>query len=350
LRYTTSFLLALCLLPGGALADPPHTRAALAARAAALAEDQAEAAYSIRGVEQRTAQASVQLANLEAARSESAQRLVLAEAALAKLLPVMQRLSNAPAATLLAAPLPPGDAVRGVALLQAAAAAIADQAHTVQTENAQLAELIAAAQTSRDKLTQAVATQSQAEATLSEQIATAQTAELAAVDTQAAQAANRLSAQNKLDNLNDAVTNLVPAGPTQANLPAGSGGAPVAGVVVQSYGAPTLAGPATGISYGAAPGAHVTSPCAGTVMFAGPFPSYGLMIITDCGGGDSVVLAGMSELDVAQGEHLAHGQPIGAMQGFNPNDPTHQPRLYIELRQNGTPVDPSAWLGSGRSG
>ena len=318
MKHPTALCLVLCLVPGLALADPPDTHAARAARAAALAEEQAEAAAAIRGIEQQTAQDGVQLANLQAAQAQSALRLVQAEAALAKLLPVMQRLSTAPAATLLAAPLPPGDAVRGIALLQAAAAAIAGQARTVQTENAQLAALIAAAQVSHDRLMLAVKTQSAAEAALSRQIEAAEAAELADMDTKVAQTTNRLAAQNKLDTINDAVTNLVPSAPTQASLPTGAGGAPVAGAVVQAFGAPTLAGPATGISYGAAPGAHVTSPCAGTVMFAGPFPSYGLMVITDCGKGTSVVLAGMSELDVAQGEHLAHGQPIGTMQGFSP--------------------------------
>lgn len=339
--------LALLLLPATGRADPPDSSIA---RANALALAQAAAAASVRGLEDQTAQYGSQLANLQAAQAQSEQRLVLAEAALAKLLPVMQHLANAPASTLLAAPLPPGDAVRGIALLRGAAQAIADQARTVQTENAQLATLIAATQTSQHRLVQAAAMQAQAEAAINAQIAAAQKAEMAAADTQAAAITARLKAANRLDNLNDAVTGLVRAAPTPAKLTMGTGGAPVAGSIVQSYGTPTLAGPATGISYAAAPGALVTSPCAGTVMFAAPFPSYGLMVIADCGHGDSIVLAGMNRLDVAQGEHLAHGQPVGAMQGFNPADPTHQPRLYVELRQNGTPADPTQWLNDGHSG
>ena len=112
--------------------------------------------------------------------------------------------------------------------------------------------------------------------------------------------------------------------PPMANLPAGTGGAPVAGHIVQAFGAATLAGPATGVSYSAAPGARVVTPCAGTVMFAGAFPAYGLMVIADCGGGTSVVLAGMHHLDVATGEHLAHGQPVGTMLGFDAGRP-HAP-------------------------
>ncbi len=342
--------LALCLLPAPlsrlAVADPPDSRAA---HATALGVDQAAAAASIRGLENQTAADTSQLANLQAAQAQSQARLLQAETDLAHLLPLMQRLSTAPASTLLAAPLPPGGAVQGMALLRGVAQAIADQARTVQTETAQLTQLIAAANTSQTKLVQAASKQAVAEAEVAQQIADARSAEMAAADTDAADITARLKASNKLDTLNDAVTNLVAPAPTPANLTVGAGGAPVAGSLVMAYGTPTLAGPATGISYGAAPGALVTSPCAGTVMFAAPFPSYGLMVIADCGHGDSVILAGMHRLDVAQGEHLAHGQPIGAMQSFNPADPTHQPRLYVELRQNGTPVDPTSWL-NGHSG
>ena len=83
------------------------------------------------------------------------------------------------------------------------------------------------------------------------------------------------------------------APPTQVAQPDGAG-APVAGHILQAYGAATVAGPAQGISYGAAPGARVTAPCAGTVLFAGAFPAYGHVVIAGCGAGTSVVLAGMA--------------------------------------------------------
>jgi septal ring factor EnvC (AmiA/AmiB activator) len=118
----------------------------------------------------------------------------------------------------------------------------------------------------------------------------------------------------------------------------------VAGHVVQAYGVQTLAGPATGISYAAAPGARVTSPCGGTIMYAGPLTGYGNVVIADCGGGLSSVLAGMSRLDVAQGQHVVHGQPLGSMQAYDLANPARQPRLYVELRRNGAPVDPTSWL------
>lgn len=355
---TAYCLLALAAaLPGPARAAPPAPPAvgtagdaAVQAEATTLAGQQAQAAAAIRGLEDETAQAGDQLANLQAAQAVAQQQLIKAEADLAKLLPVMRRLATAPASTLLAAPLPPGQAVQGVALMRGVAQSIADQARLVQEQNAQLATLIAAAEASKTKLIAAANAQAQAEAVVAAQIAHAQATEMQAADQDAAQITARLQASNRLGNLNEAVTALVPAAPTPAKLTEGAGGAPVAGKIVQSFGAQTLAGPATGISYGAAPGALVTSPCAGTVMFAASFPRYGLMVIADCGHGDSVILAGMDRLDVAQGQHVIHGQPLGTMQPFDPKDPTHQPRLYVELRQNGVPKDPADWLRGNHSG
>lgn len=328
-------------------------RAAIAAKAAILAQQQVQAAAALRGLEDQTSQDATQLALLLAQQDQAAARLSEAEAALKKLLPVMQRLSSAPATTLLAAPLPPQDAVRGVAILQGMAAEVAAQAATVKTETASLAASITQAQTTRMRLDAAVAAQQAAEAKLSAAITQAQQDEQADADKQVAEAAAAAKARHELTSLNAAIARLVPKAPphaTPVNLPAGGAGAPVAGRVVQAYGAKTLAGPATGISYAAAPGARVISPCAGTVMYAGPLTGYGNVIITDCGGGLATVLAGMSHLDVAQGQHVVHGQPVGSMQTFDPTHPAHQPRLYVELRRNGTPINPTSWLAAGHSG
>ncbi len=356
-------------LPGIALADAQRDAAdalaahrhaaqqaraaqsAAAARAQALAAQQVQAAAALRQLEDQTGQDTQTLLDLRAQQSDAGAKLLAAEAGLAKLLPVMQRLAAQPAATMLAAPESPEDAVRGIAIMQGIAAGISAQAQDVQVRSQTLLVLVGQAQDAQAKLSGAVAAQQAAEAALSSQIAAAKTDEMAAADTAATESAATLAAQKKLDSINEAVARLVkPSHLPPANLAAGAGGAPVAGRIIKTFGADTLAGPAQGVSYGAAAGARVTTPCAGTVMFAGPFPSYGQMVIADCGGGASVVLAGMARVDVAAGERLAHGQPVGAMLGYDKSDPTHQPVLYVELRKHGTPVDPQAWLAGGGSG
>ncbi len=368
MRQVPALVLLLALLPVLAQADArsdaqqaltQHQHAAATARlreradaaqAALLAEQQVEAAAALRRLEDATSTDAQHLSDLQASQATSSVQLQQAEADLEKLLPVMQRLSAQPEATLLASPQSPQDAVRGIAILQGVAAAITAQATQVKTLSAQVTSELAAARAAQMQLAIAVTTQQHAEDALSAQIDAAKSAEMADADTAAREAQAGLAAQHKLDSLAAAVLRLVPAGPQMANLPAGTGGAPVAGHIVQAFGAATLAGPATGVSYSAAPGARVVTPCAGDVMFAGAFPAYGLMIIADCGAGASVVLAGMHHLDVATGERLARGQPVGTMQAYDPANPTRQPVLYVELRRNGVPADPTAWLAANRSG
>jgi septal ring factor EnvC (AmiA/AmiB activator) len=330
----------------------PHAAAAQpnAARAAALAQKQVQAAAALRTLEDQTSQDTERLASLQAQQTAADQQLQTAQQALETLLPVMQRLAAQPATTLLATPQTPAQAVHSVAVMQGIAAAIEAQAQTVKTLSAQLAVLLANAQAAQTQLSAAVATQESADAALQGQINASKSAELADADTAARAAQAKLQSQHQLTSIGSVVTQLAPPAPTPVALPPSGGGAPVAGRIMQRYGASTLAGPAQGISYSAAPGARVTTPCAGTVIFSGPFPSYGNIVITDCGGGASVVLAGLNHVDVTTGQRLAHGQPVGSMLGYDSATPTRQPVLYVELRQNGAPVDPTAWLHGGRSG
>lgn len=321
-----------------------------AARGAELAEQQVAAAAALRSLEDRTSADTQNLASLEAAQATAGARLAKAQATLERLLPVMQRLASQPAATMFAAPVTPRDAVRGIAILQGIAAEVETEAARVRQESQDLATLLAKMQSAQSRLSAAIAAQTAAEQNLTAQIDAAKAAEMTEADTAAREAAASFAAQRRLDSISATVASLVPRTGHPAELAPGAGGAPVAGHVIQAFGAQTLAGPAQGVSYGAAPGARVTTPCAGTVMFAGPFNVYGLVVITDCGNGTSIVLAGMDHLDVATGERLARGQPVGAMLGYNRADPAHQPVLYVELRQNGTPVDPTAWLAGRGSG
>ena len=97
------------------------------------------------------------------------------------------------------------------------------------------------------------------------------------------------------------------AGPAPARL-----ARPVAGPVLQHYGAPGDTGPAKGVTFAPPPGALVSAPCGGRVDFAGPFRSYGRMIILDCGGDARVVLAGLDHLDAQAGTPVRRGEPSAA--------------------------------------
>jgi septal ring factor EnvC (AmiA/AmiB activator) len=103
-------------------------------------------------------------------------------------------------------------------------------------------------------------------------------------------------------------------------------------------------------------GAIVTSPCDGVVLYAGPFRSYGQLLILDAGDGYHLVLAGMGNIGVSSGQSVLTGEPVGAMgetrlaSAVAYADEGQLPVLYVEFRKDGKPVDPSPWWAPDHAG
>ena len=74
----------------------------------------------------------------------------------------------------------------------------------------------------------------------------------------------------------------------------------------------------------------MTAPADGKVEFAGPFRSYGQVVIFNPGGGYRVLLAGMDKVTADVGEFLRAGEPVGEM-GYGPASVT----LFGEVVQDG---------------
>jgi septal ring factor EnvC (AmiA/AmiB activator) len=92
----------------------------------------------------------------------------------------------------------------------------------------------------------------------------------------------------------------------------------------------------------------------GRVEFAGPFRSYGELLILNAGEGYLVLLAGMTQISAEIGQSIRAGEPVGTM-GDGPSSVAligdielTRPVLYIEFRLNNEPVDPSPWWVGGR--
>jgi septal ring factor EnvC (AmiA/AmiB activator) len=103
-----------------------------------------------------------------------------------------------------------------------------------------------------------------------------------------------------------------------------------------------------GISVAARPGAQVTTPCDGWVVYSGPFRSYGQLLILNAGGGYHVLLAGMERISVNIGQFVLTGEPVGTMGTASQvasilAAAPSQPVLYIEFRKDNTPIDPGPW-------
>ncbi|MCG7363313.1 peptidoglycan DD-metalloendopeptidase family protein [Roseomonas sp. ACRSG] len=87
----------------------------------------------------------------------------------------------------------------------------------------------------------------------------------------------------------------------------------------------------------------MVSPCGGRAVFSGPFRSYGLLLIVDCGNGYHFVLAGLERLDAEAGSRLLAGEPVGVL-GSGDSGEGGRASLYVELRRNGQAVDPKGWF------
>ncbi len=124
---------------------------------------------------------------------------------------------------------------------------------------------------------------------------------------------------------------------------------PVNGVRIREFGDfDGLGGTQKGVSIATHAGAEVTAPCDGWVVYAGPFRSYGQLLILNAGGGYHVLLAGMERISVDLGQFVLTGEPVAEMGSGSQVSAavasgTKQPVLYVEFRKDGTPIDPSPW-------
>ena len=124
---------------------------------------------------------------------------------------------------------------------------------------------------------------------------------------------------------------------------------PVNGVKIRDFGGSDGAGGAEkGISLATRRGAQVTTPCDGWVVYAGPFRSYGQLLILNAGGGYHVLIAGMERISVNIGQFVLTGEPVATMGTISQVASilaanASQPVLYVEFRKDGTPIDPGPW-------
>lgn len=132
-----------------------------------------------------------------------------------------------------------------------------------------------------------------------------------------------------------------PAGPAEA-LPAAAPvyRLPVVGRLVTGLGELSPSGVrARGLTFETAPDAPVAAPAAGRVVFARSFRRYGTVVILDHGAGWSSTITGLARVAVRQGQPVTAGARLGtALVG-------EAPRVTVELRRHGRPVDLAALVG-----
>ena len=97
----------------------------------------------------------------------------------------------------------------------------------------------------------------------------------------------------------------------------------------------------SGIDFGADYGSLIYASEQGRVIYADWYGGYGNAVIVDHGNGMTTLYAHCSDLYVKDGDIVAKGQPIASVgsTGFSTG-----PHLHFELRANGEPIDPAAYL------
>ena len=105
----------------------------------------------------------------------------------------------------------------------------------------------------------------------------------------------------------------------------------------------------SGLSLRVPPLGRVYSPADAQVSYAGPFRSYGEVLILDAGGGYHIVLSGLERIDVGREQFVLAGEPVGRMgttryaSAGTIDIQSSEPVLYIEFRKDGRAIDPGPW-------
>ncbi|MCP4329487.1 MAG: peptidoglycan DD-metalloendopeptidase family protein [Alphaproteobacteria bacterium] len=322
---------------------------ALRAQSVAMAQRVQEAEQALDDIEARQAILIDQ-------ESQLSERLAARHAQVSEALMALQRLGLHPPDSLVAVRLSPTETLRSGLLLRAIVPVLQTQAGELAAQLAELnlvrAEIAETRESHRDRLATQEAERLGIERLLTE-IGTLRAAtlgrarKLAERNAALAKKAKDLSAF--LRELDAAAPETPSLKPARAPAPAirsfaGARGRidlPVHGRIIQHYGAEIpYDRTSRGIRIETRAGAQVVAPFDGEIVYAGPFRDYGLILIIEHSDGYHSLLAGFDRIVGGVGQWVLAGEPVGTM-GRSDNE---KPNLYVELRRDGQPINPSPWL------
>lgn len=344
-----------------------------------------DAAGKLRDVEGRIASGETQLRALEQQEAKQRASLAQRQAVIAEVLAALQRIGRRPPPAVLAHPEDALQAVRTAMMLGAVLPGMREQAQKLAIDLAELVRTRAGIAEEKSKLTRDHADLNAERPRLAALIEERQRRQLEAEKSLESERQAAIALARQVDNLKDLIGRMEQGLDSAAkaaraaarladeqkagerpNLAAlkdpgrlapamafasarGMLPMPANGVKIRDFGTPdTIGGSEKGISIATRPGAQVTSPCDGWIVYAGPFRSYGQLLIVNAGGGYHVLLAGMERISVNLGQFVLTGEPVAAMGGGSQIVSTAaagpgQPVLYVEFRKDGSPVDPGPW-------
>jgi septal ring factor EnvC (AmiA/AmiB activator) len=360
---------------------------------AALSEDRRklnqaliDSAAGIRAAEGRISATEVRLQQLVDTEGSIRKSLDGRRAVIGEILATLQRMGRRPPPAILVRPEDALESLRAAMLLGAVVPEVRSEAESLAGELSDLVRIRAEAAAERDGLARSLASLSEDKNRMTLLVDERQKRQSEDEKQLDSERQNATALSKQADNLKDLIAKLErgldPAaraaraaqegralGDTRSDLAAlkdpgrlgpaiafasakGMLPIPVNGVKSRDFGAADgNGGSEKGISIVTRPGAQVTAPCDGWVVYAAPYRSYGKLLILNAGGGYHVVLAGMERISVDIGQFVLTGEPVAVM-GSGPqvasamltgSSGSGQPVLYVEFRKDGSPVDPNPW-------
>lgn len=371
-RLALGLAVALALASGAGGAED----AAEAARAAAArldrAAEQLEAAQSARDrVRALTATVRAFEDGLEAMReglrraaireTQLARSLAARDAEVAGLLGALLTVEAAPPPVLMMHPGGVLGAARAGIMLSEVSPALHARAASLRRDLEEVRVLRRLQETARDTLETGLAGVQQARAELSQAIADRSDLPRRFV-ADPVRTAILISGAETLEGFASGLSEIAEGGeipPVEAELSAEKGDLPlpVQGVILRRAGEADAAGVVReGLVVATRPRALVTAPAAATIRYRGPLLDLGNVTILEPKPGVLIVLSGMAHLFGDTGQVIPAGTPVGLMGGADPEagailtsggDGSGAGRpesLYIEVREDNSPVDPLTWF------
>jgi septal ring factor EnvC (AmiA/AmiB activator) len=353
-----------------ALADERHR----------ISQSLVESAARIRQTEERIETMEVRMHEFDASEARIRTSLDSRRTLIAEILAALQRIGRHPPPAVFAGAHDATESLRTAMSLEAVLPEMRSETNKLQGELAELAKVKANKEAEYNHLTAQLTDLAGMKKSV-EQLLDERRNKQAELDQQIAKERDRAAQLSKqYDNLKDLIGKLEPGSdgqkrqaknqkPTMAPLndPSRMGPAvafvsakgrlslPVNGIKVKDFGTPDAAGSnEKGISISTRPGAQVTAPCDGWVVYAAPYRSYGQLLILNVGNGYHVLLAGMERITVDPGQFVLTGEPVATMgngthvasaavPGSSSVIGSPQPVLYIEFRKDGAPIDSTPW-------
>jgi septal ring factor EnvC (AmiA/AmiB activator) len=355
-----------------------------AAQAARQLEEAARLLGDVEGAEDRLAALTVTvrayeeglallrdaLRRVSEERSRVEAEIATEHADLAGLLGALQSVGRAPEEALLLHPDGPLATAQAGILLTDAADALQAEAQALRARLDRLAEIARLQEEAAAPLREGLADVQEARAALA--AAAADRTELPRAYTEdpvatALLIASTASLEEFATGLAQTVDEEIGASPDERDR-RGTLALPVEATIIRRFGESDAAGVARpGIVLATEPRALVAVPVTATLRFRGPLLDYGTVAILEPAPGTLLVLAGLAQVWGEAGEILAEGAPLGLMAGETPSveailgevvppsdvNLTGAPSggssegtetLYLEVRENGAPVDPATWF------